>query len=671
MNNAKVTSDHLRRDAWLYVRQSTLRQVIENQESTQRQYALRERAAALGWAPDRIHTIDVDLGESGASQDREGFRQLITEVATGRAGIVLSLEVSRLARNSVDWHRLLEICVVSKTLILDEDGVYDPADYNDRLLLGLKGTLSEAELHFLRSRLRGGILNKARRGELKTPLPVGFIYDPLDRVVLDPDAQVRESVQCLFDTFGRTASASATVRHFRQQDLLFPARGRGAPPRGPMFWQPLTLSRTLKVLHNPRYAGAFAFGRSRTRRGADGQVKTVKVPQEKWPFLIKDAHPGYIDWDAFESNQAQLRANAKAYGHDRRSPPREGPALVQGIILCGRCGNRMTVRYHHRNGNRVPDYLCQKVAVETAAAACQHIPGAGIDQAIGLLLIELVTPTTLQMALRVQEEIARRADEADALRARQVQRAREESQIARQRFMQAHPDHRLVADVLEAEWNESLREYHAAKQKYDQQRAGADHDLSDRQRQKILALATDFPRLWHDPKTTHRERKRMLRLLIEDVTISSRDDVTLTLGVRLRGGASRTLTIARAPTASVKYRTAETVVAEIDALLCDHTDSQVAEILNRRQRRSGYDLAFNKLRVQRIRRDYQLKSFRQRLRERGLLTVRETAAALGISTYAVKRRYHAGKICGYRFNDRNECLYQLPSSSTETNSRRT
>ena len=666
MNTSKVTAGHLRRDAWLYVRQSTLRQVFENQESTRRQYALRDRAVALGWPIERIHTIDCDLGESGASQDREGFRQLTTEVAMGGAGIVLGLEVSRLARNSSDWHRLLEFCALSDTLILDEDGIYNPSDFNDRLLLGLKGTMSEAELHVLRSRLRGGILNKARRGELKTPLPVGLIYDPLDRVALDPDVQVRESVQCLFDTFRRTGSATATVRHFRQENILFPARGRGAPQKGPVFWQPLTHSRALKMLHNPRYAGAFVFGRSVVRRSPDGSASRVRVAQDEWPFLIRDAHPGYIDWDCFEANQAQLRANGQAYGADRRSPPREGPALLQGIILCGCCGERMTVRYHQRGGNRVPDYLCQKIGIETATSVCQRIPGTGIDHDIGQLLIELVTPATLEMALRVQEEIAHRAEQADAMRARQVQRAREESEIARQRFMRVHPDNRLVADTLEAEWNETLRAYRAAQQEYEKQCATDGRELNDEQRQKILDLATDFPRLWNDPETPHRERKRMVRLLIEDVTISSNDHTTLTLGVRLRAGATRTLTLAREPPAHLKYRTPETVVAEIDTLLEEHLDSEIADILNQRGHRSGHDLAFNARSVLRIRRGYKLKSRFQRLRERGYLTLRETAETLGISPYTVKKRRRAGLICGYRVNDKNECLYQLPVSSNET-----
>ena len=511
----KVSAGHLSRDAYLYVRQSTVRQVVENTESTRRQYALRERAVALGWPTERVVVIDTDLGQSGADQDREGFQHLVAEVGMGRAGIVLGLEVSRLARNSTDWHRLLEICALSDTLILDEDGVYNPGDFNDRLLLGLKGTMSEAELHMLHARLRGGLLNQARRGALKLPLPVGLLYDPLDRVVLDPDAQVQQSLRMLFDTFELTGSAAATVRHFRERRLHFPRRLRTGSRKGELHWQPLEHSRVLQVLHNPRYAGAYAFGRSRQRRLPGGGVESRRLPLEEWTVLLRNAHPGYIGWERFEANRRRLRSNALAHGADRRrGPPREGPALLQGLVVCGVCGQSMTVRYHSRRGRRVPDYVCQRESIRTASAKCQSIPGAGIDRAVGALLVELMTPVTLTVALKVQDELAARAEQVDAWRAQAVQRARHEAELARRRFMQAHPDNRLVADVLEAEWNARLRALDDARQELEQQRAQDPGQPDDAQRQRILALSTDFPRLWNDPATPARERKRMARLLI-------------------------------------------------------------------------------------------------------------------------------------------------------------
>jgi DNA invertase Pin-like site-specific DNA recombinase len=293
----KVKAGHLQRHAYLYVRQSTLRQVFENTESTKRQYGLRQHAVALGWPIERILVIDSDLGQSGASAaDREGFQKLVTEVSLGKAGIVLGLEVSRLARNSMDWHRLLEICALTDTLILDEDGVYDPSHFNDRLLLGLKGTMSEAELHVLRARLQGGILNKARRGELQSPLPVGFVYNANSEPVLDPDKQVQETIRFFFDTFRRTGSACAIVKTFRHKGLLFPRRLKNGPNQGDLVWAELAFSRTLPILHNPRYAGAFANGRSRTRSNPDGSISYTRLSCEQW-ILLKDAHPGYISWE--------------------------------------------------------------------------------------------------------------------------------------------------------------------------------------------------------------------------------------------------------------------------------------------------------------------------------------------------------------------------------------
>src|SRR2546428_279388 len=335
---SKVTASHLARTAYLYARQSTLRQVVSNTESTQRQYALRQRAVALGWPAGQVVVIDQDQDRSGASAaDREGFQRLVGEVGIGRAGIVLGLEVSRLARNNADWHRLLEICALSETLILDEDGLYDPGEFNDRLLLGLKGTMSEAELHFLRARLRGGILSKARRGELPLPLPLGLVDDPAARVALDPDQGVQQALRHLFATFEQNGSARAVVQAFERERLRFPARIRSGKRKGELVWMPL------RHWHNPRYAGAFVYGRRRARKTPDGKTSVQELPREQWTTLIPDAHLGYISWHQFERNQRLLAGNAHAYGAERAAgPAREGPALLQGLLVCGRCGRRLT-----------------------------------------------------------------------------------------------------------------------------------------------------------------------------------------------------------------------------------------------------------------------------------------------------------------------------------------
>ncbi len=659
-SHQKVTASHLRRDAYLYVRQSTVRQVFENTESTRRQYALRERAVALGWPIEQVIVIDSDQGRSGASSaDREGFQKLVGEVGMGRAGIVLGLEVSRLARNSTDWHRLLEICALTDTLILDEDGIYNPSDFNDRLLLGLKGTMSEAELHVLRARLRGGILNQARRGALRMPLPVGLVYDPAGSVVLDPDRQVQRSIEHLFETFARTGSASATVRHFREQGLRFPRRPRSGPHKGELLWDTLRHWRVLRVLHNPRYAGAFSFGRSRTRKRPGGTVEVEMLPRDEWTVLLPDAHPGYISWEQFETHLRQLRENAQAHGSERRkSPPREGPALLQGLAVCGVCGRRMTVRYHTRKGRQWPEYVCQREGIETATTKCQTIPGAGIDQTIGELLVETVIPMTLEVALRVQEELETRADEADALRRQRVERVRHEADLARRRFMEADPGNRLVVDVLEAEWNGKLRVLHDAQEELEQRRAQDHPELGEEQRKQLLALATDFPRLWNDPRTPQRERKRMVRLLIEDVTLTKGDEITA--GVRFRGGATRSLTLPLAQPAWQLRQTPAQVVAEIGTLLDHHTEARIADILNERGFVSGEGKPFHVGIVRHIRRNHSLRKRYNRLREAGMLTLIEIASMLRVSTRTVKIWRDCGLLRAHAYNDKNECLYEHP-----------
>ena len=538
----KVTADHLKRDAYLYVRQSTIRQVFENTESTRRQYGLRQQAVALGWRMERVIIIDSDQGQSGKSaSDRKGFQKLVSEVSLGRAGIVLGLEVSRLARNCADWHRLFEICSLTDTLILDEDGVYDPNHFNDRLLLGLKATMSEAELHMLHARLKGGIDNKARRGELRCCLPIGLAYDTQGRVVLDPDRQIQQAIRTLFQTYQRTGSASATVRYFHKRGLIFPHRTHGGSNNGQLVWSSLDHWRVLKILHNPRYAGAFTYGRSRTRKGVNGDTHVQHLPQDQWHTLLLDAHPGYINWEEHQQNLRRLRQCAQAYGKDRRnSPAGEGPALLQGLVICGICGQRMTIRYHQRKHALTNDYVCQRDSIQNSLGRiCQSIPGRGLDLAVGDLLVEMVEPVTLEVALAVQEELQSRLKEVDQLRKQQVERARYEAELARQRYMQVDPNNRLVADELEAEWNNKLRALTEAQEQYEQQRLADRAMLDEQGKAEILSLATDFPRLWRDPKTSDRDRKRMARLLVEDVTLTR--DEQIIARIRFKGGATRTL----------------------------------------------------------------------------------------------------------------------------------
>ena len=666
LGNSKVTPSHLRRDAFLYVRQSTLHQVVQNTESTRRQYALRQQAVGYGWPLERVHVIDCDLGISGASAvDRAGFQQLVGEVSLGNAGVVLGLEVSRLARNSADWQRLLELCALADTLILDEDGLYDCNDFNDRLLLGLKGTLSEAELHFLRARLQGGIRHKARRGELISPLPVGLVYDEAQKVRLDPDRQVQQAIHLLFETFQRSGSAHAITVHFRREGLQFPRRLRTGAHKGELVWGPLSLSRVLHVLHNPRYAGAFFFGRSRSRTWPDGCSHTQQLPVEEWQVLLPHHHEGYISWETYQENQRRLRETAQARGAERRqSPPREGPALLQGLVICGVCGRRMTVRYHQRQGNLYPDYVCQSKLVEYGAAPCQHLPGHEIDEAVASLLLKTMTPISLETALAVQQEVLARQDAADALRAKQVERAHYEANLAAQRYRRVDPNHRLVAATLEAEWNAALRSLQEAQQAYERHRQMDSLLIDSQVRDQVMALTTDFPRVWHDAHTTHRDRKRLIRLLVADVTLIKTGQVTLQ--VRFRGGATQVLRIPAARCCWQKWETSPEVVQLIDTLLDEYTDPQVAAILNARGLHPGKGGTFHTGIVARVRRNYGLKTRYERLREAGMLTAAEMAEILEVDRSTVMVWHRAGLLCGHAYNAKGSCLFDPPGSDAPT-----
>ena len=654
----KVTASRLRRDAYLYIRQSTLYQVANNTESTARQYDLRGRAVALGWPAGRIHVIDIDQGHSGASAaDREGFQHLVAEVSMGKAGIVLGLECSRLARNNADWHQLLQICAHNDCLILDEDGLYDPTSFNDRLLLGMKGQLSEAELHFLRSRLRGGILAKARRGELRLQLPIGLVYDPLGQVTLDPDAGVRGALSLLFETFTATSSAFAVVKTFRDQQLSFPGRHRSGPRAGELYWNSLSHDQVLKILHNPAYAGAYAYGRARHTTGLDGRHHTLSKPIDEWTVLIHDHHPGYVTWPRYQASLQVLAGNAAARGQDRNAgPPREGPALLQGLVVCGRCGRRMTVRYHTRaSGTIVPDYVCQNDGIRTAQPICQHIGGAPVDTAISELILRTLTPLALQTAVTVTDELVQQAGQADAIRAAHVQRAQHAADQARRRYLAVDPGNRLVADALEADWNARLRELAAAQDDYATAKT-ATAMLDEQQRARIRALAADFPALWNNPATPMRERKRLIRLLITDVTLTRGQD-TITAAARLPGGQHHTLHLPIPLNAWQERKTPATTITLIDQLLSTHTYSQVASALSQQGLASGDGKPWDADRVRAHCRTRQIPSLWQRLRNAGMLTLDETAQQLGAHPQSIKRWYRLSLITGHLADDRGTCLY--------------
>jgi DNA invertase Pin-like site-specific DNA recombinase len=667
----KVQPRHLERDAYLYIRQSSMRQVIENVESTRRQYALRGRATVLGWRDEQIIVVDDDQGESGASASwREGFQRLVSDVGLGRAGIVMGLEVSRLARNSADWHRLLEICALADTLILDEDGVYDPASFNDRLLLGLKGTMSEAELHVIKARLRGGILNKVRRGEYRCPLPTGFVYDEVGEVAFDPDSQVRETIAYFFETFSRVGSASQTVKVFRKEGLRFPSRIRN---RAPTIFQPLTISTAIRTLNNPRYAGAYVYGRRQYRRAVDGKKKLRTRERNDWLACIPNAHPGYIAWEQFQQNRNTLKANGRGFEVARASPPREGTALLQGRAVCGRCGRHLRVQYAARRGRLEAWYVCDRAHGSRGEPSCQSIAGAPIDKAIGKLIADQMTPAAVELALEIRREIEARHDEADRLRRRAVERAQIDADLAQRRFMLVDPGNRLVADTLEHEWNDKLRALANAQEERERGRQEDQFALDGAIRDRLVAMTSDFAALWSDPSLPNRERKRLLAYIIEDVTlVKLAVEGTTRIHVRFKAGRTETLTTENPKSSAQQVKTQQTVIELVDRLLDDHVYSEIADILNQKAIRPGgsarqgkADVRFTDLRVAYLIHQYGLRSRYDRLRDRGMLTNAEITARLGICESTLKRWVRHGLVVRHAYSGQ-AYLYEAPGPNPPT-----
>jgi hypothetical protein len=445
--------------------------------------------------------------------------------------------------------------------------------------------------------------------------------------------------------------------------VKFPRRGQAGA--GEITWCELTHAVVLATLHNPRYAGVFCFGRTRTWRDAEGQWHCERVPRDQWRFVRKEAHPGYLSWEQYEANQAQLLANQQAHGGGERKAggaAREGPALLQGLVLCGKCGRPMTLRYHQRGGQLTPDYVCAKTAVEKAEPVCQSIPGGGVDEAVGKLLVESVTPLALEVALKVQEELQMRLDEAERLRQQHVQRAQYEADQARVRYMRVDPNNRLVADTLETQWNDKLRWLAQAKEECEKRRRLEAQRLTDEQKAQVLALASDFPKMWNDSKTPDRDRKRMARLLLEDVTLRREQEVIVQ--VRFKGGATRELRLPLPKPAWALRRTNSEIVAAIDHLLGEHTPLEIARLLNQREWRSGWGCTFTQRMVIRLAKDYHLPTRDTRLRARGLLTPQEIGELIDSKPGLVDYWREQGLLNGARRNEKNEYYYERPSSET-------
>jgi DNA invertase Pin-like site-specific DNA recombinase len=606
----KIRPDHLDRLAQVYVRQSTMIQVRENTASGARQYDLAGRASELGWPSERIQVIDQDQGHSGASSaGRDGFQHLVAQVGLGRTGAVLSLEASRLARSCSDWYRLIEICAITNTLVIDEDGVYDPTLYSDRLLLGFLGTMSEAELHLIRSRLLGGKLKKASEGQLRFRPPTGLVYDLERRIVLDPDEEIQQTVRLVFDLFDRSSSALAVVKHFADHNLQFPTRLWGGSQHGQVVWRPLSNGRVLDILHNPEYAGAYVYGRTKTRLaclpGEEPRVKgrTRRIRPEDWPFLIPGHHPGYITWDQFQQNQRRLDDNRTVPDQDRRGALREGLALLQGIVRCGRCGRRMSVRYINRAS--IPSYECNSYHTHFAGKTCQSIRGDEIDAAVARALLEAIRPAQLEVSMAAFDQISAQARQLDRQWQLTLERARYEAELARRRFLAVEPENRLVARTLEREWNARLAEIEHMERDEMLRPQRASRLVDPEERCRVLALVQDLSKVWHAPTTTQTSRKQLLGYLIKDVTLT-RGETLIRVAIRWQTEACTVIEVPRPKRSYEMRRTDPMIVDRVKALARHHTDRQIAVMLDQEGFRSGTGSRFTRQIVAQLRYSYSI-----------------------------------------------------------------
>ncbi|CCD29372.1 Resolvase domain protein [Candidatus Glomeribacter gigasporarum BEG34] len=583
----KITEQHYSKPAYIYIRQSTPAQVRHHQESTERQYALRDKALALGWPETAIRTLDRDLGQSGARmKGREDFKTLVADVSMGQVGAVFALEVSRLARSNLDWHRLLELCALTHTLVIDADGCYDPGDFNDGLLLGLKGTMAQAKLHFLRGRLQGGKLNKAQKGELRFPLPVGLCYDDEGRIVLDPNDEVRGAVQWVFRLFQKTGSAYAVVKRFTQSGLRFPKRAYGGAWAGQLIWGRLSHGRVLGLIKNPSYAGVYVFGRYQYRkhitRQGDVRQRVQRVPRAGWRVHLPEHHKGYITLDEFEQNQAHMAHNRTNSEETLLSgPAREGLALLQGLLVCGRCGRAITIRYQG-HGGIYPVYLCSWQRRESLATKdCMSVRSSLLDDAISEAVLKRLQPAELELAVTALKELEQRDQTIMRQWQMRIERAQYEAALAEQRYQECDPANRLVAGTLERRWNDALLRLESSKTEAAQFQSQKARIVTPEQEAQILALARDLPRLWHAPTTQAKDRKRMLRLLIRGITVKKLSGQRqIILHIRWQGGTCNDITVNLPKPIADAMRYPVTIVEQVRELSQHLSDSQIVARFN-------------------------------------------------------------------------------------------
>jgi DNA invertase Pin-like site-specific DNA recombinase len=659
----KITGSHRSRAAVIYVRQSTLVQLERNTESTARQYDLVNRARQLGWPREAIRVVDADLGVSGSVLgQREGFESLVAEVALGQVGIILALEASRLARDNAAWYRLLDLAGVCDTLVADADGVYHPGLFNDRLVLGMKGIMSEAELHVLRARLEGGIRNKAGRGELRRGLPVGLIWGEADgEIRFHPDEAVTGVIAAVFDRFAVCGSVRATWLWLRGQGLRWPLqkvaytrRGSGIPE---ITWVEPTYHAVHTTLSHPAYAGAYVYGRTRKERYLDPggalRQRSRRLPRDQWEVLIPDHHPGFIDWDTYLANQARIGTNTRPQARQPGTGAvREGCALLQGLATCGTCGRKLAI-FYAGPAKCVPNYYCQGSAELVNGRGARHmsVGGQAIDTAVAEAFLAALAPAALQACLAAAQQLEDGHDTALAQHRRQVEQARYNASRAERRYRAVDPDNRLVARGLETEWEQALRELADAEAELARREAARPKTLTSDERAAILALGDDLGQVWDAPTTTDKDRKQLLRTLLDEVNITPRrddPDPHADLVLRWKGGAISELTVPlRRP--QPKIRTSEDTIDLIRRLAVHYPDATIAGILNRQHRTTATGLSFTASRVASLRTHWHIPCHQPSgdvPAEGDLLNVTQAARELNIAPSTLLRWLNDGFVAG-------------------------
>jgi len=632
MNPEQLLSTHHARMACVYIRQSSLQQVLHHRESQRRQRALEERAVQLGWKPERVQVLDEDLGRSGArTQRRSGFERLLSTVALGEVGIIFSLQVSRISRDNRNWYHLLDICAITHTLIADAEGLYDPRAYNDRLLLGLKGTMSEAELHLMKQRLVEAVRAKARRGELRHRLPAGYDWDETGRIQKTPDEQVRSTIAQVFARFDELGSVHRVHCALIEQGLEVPVRaGRGPALR----WALPSEGYVSRLLKSPLYAGAYAWGRRQVEERLDAQQRPVKrmrrCEPEGWHALIKEHHEGYISWEHFERNQRAIESNWRA-GAARPGAAREGASLLQGLVLCGRCGRSMKVNYYHRKGTI--RYVCWNAHRQTGAALCQSFGAARLERAFEALVLEALQPAGMQ-AMAQASLIHTEARQRERAHAEQrLERSRYEVDLARRQYDAVDPANRLVARELERRWERSLEECSRIETEAAARLQMLQEPLSAEERAQLEQFGRDLPSLWNCSGTGVQDKKRIVRCLIENVVVTVREAQTLEARVHWAGGEVSTLEVPKGRSGVHRYVTDPEVVALVRVLAAEFADDQIARILHRKRLKTSKGLPFNAQRVTNIRSRYDIPGHtRANLGgEQHVYTVEQAAQLLRVS----------------------------------------